>query len=372
MVSVGVNALGGDYSKPVMYPTAQGPVFAYSGAYVATDPLSNGPGYWAKFIGAGQIVGGHGTLLDNLVVSVSNNWNLIGSIGHPVATSSIAVGGGGAVASNYFGYGEPSPAYSVATVILPGKAYWVKMNGAGTLSMNYPGAAPKQSPATDLNAMNRITIVDAAGRQQSLYIGEETSVREPLNFFELPPSAPGFDARYSSGRMVETYPANLDKEGVYEYPIAINEAAYPVSIRWNTVKPAGRSLVLTSADGKNTVMNGSGAVRLTDANVKSVVVRLADVQLPTKYALGQNYPNPFNPTTRFDVAIPKLANVTVAIYDVLGRQITTLMSGQQGAGLYSMEWDGRDARGLNVPTGIYFIRMLSDEFNQTQKIMLMK
>jgi flagellar hook assembly protein FlgD len=64
--------------------------------------------------------------------------------------------------------------------------------------------------------------------------------------------------------------------------------------------------------------------------------------------------------------------VTVAIYDVLGRQITTLMSGQQGAGLYSMEWDGRDARGLNVPTGIYFIRMLSDEFKQTQKIMLMK
>jgi flagellar hook assembly protein FlgD len=49
-----------------------------------------------------------------------------------------------------------------------------------------------------------------------------------------------------------------------------------------------------------------------------------------------------------------------------------LMSGQQGAGYYTMEWDGRDARGLNVPTGIYFIRMLSDEFNQTQKIMLMK
>ena len=58
--------------------------------------------------------------------------------------------------------------------------------------------------------------------------------------------------------------------------------------------------------------------------------------------------------------------------DVLGRQITTLMSGQQASGFYTMEWDGRDARGLNAPTGIYFIRMASDEFSQTQKIMLMK
>jgi hypothetical protein len=371
MVSVGVNALGGNYAKSVMYPSAQGPMFAYNGTYIATDPLSNGPGYWAKFNGAGQIVGGHGTLLNNLVIPVINNWNMMGGIGHPVATASIGVSGG-TVASSYFGYGLAG--YSVATTIVPGYGYWVKMNGAGTLTLNYPSAAPKQSPATDLNAMNKITIVDAAGRQQSLYIGEESSVREPLNFYELPPSAPGFDARYSSGRMVETYPARLEKNGVYEYPIMINDAAYPVSIRWNTVKPAGRSIVLSSADGKlgNTVMNGSGSVRLTDVNVKSVVVRLADVQVPTKYALGQNYPNPFNPTTRFEVSIPKTAYVTIAIYDVLGRQITTLMNGQQGAGYYTMEWDARDARGLNVPTGIYFIRMLSDEFNQTQKIMLMK
>jgi len=306
-----------------------------------------------------------------LNIPVSNSWNMVGGIGHPVATSSIGVSGG-TIASNYFGYGLAG--YSTASTIVPGYGYWVKMNGAGTLSLTYPSAAPKQSPATDLNAMNRITIIDAMGRQQTLYIGEETTVREPLGFYELPPSAPGFDARYASGRMVETYPASLEKNGVYEYPIVINEASYPVTVQWNTVKAAGRSLVLSSADGKlgNTVMNGSGAVRLTDANVKSVVVRLADVQVPTKYALGQNYPNPFNPTTRFEVAIPRTAYVTVAIYDVLGRQITTLMSGQQGAGFYTMEWDARDARGLNVPTGIYFIRMLSDEFNQTQKIMLMK
>jgi len=371
MVSVGVNAVGGNYAKATMFPTAQGPMFAYTGAYTATDPLSNGPGYWAKFSGGGQLVGGHGTLLSSLNIPVSNSWNMVGGIGHPVATSSIGVTGG-SVASSYFGYGLSG--YSVASTITPGYGYWVKMNGSGSLSLNYPAAVPKQAPSTDLSTLNKISIVDASGRQQTLYIGEGTAVREPLSFYELPPSAPGFDARYTSGRMVETYPASLDKGGEYEYPITISQAAYPVSVRWSVVKPAGRNLVLSSTDGKlgNTVMNGSGSVRITDANVKTVVVRLADVQTPKTYALSQNYPNPFNPTTHFDVSIPKTAYVTVAIYDVLGRQVKSLMSGQQGAGYYTMEWDGRDARGLSAPTGIYFIRMLSDEFKQTQKIMLMK
>ncbi len=369
MLSVGVTPYGGDYSKAANFASAVGPLFAYSGSYVPTDPLSNGPGYWAKFNGP-QHVGARGTLLMTLSISVVNGWNMMGGIGCDVATSSIGVTGG-TVASSYFGYGGAG--YFVATTIEPGFGYWVKMNGAGTLSLN-ASAAPKQSPATDLTALNRITIIDAAGRQQSLYIGDENSVREPLAYYELPPSAPGFDARYTSGRMVETYPAKLEQKGVYEYPISISEASYPLTIQWNTVKGAGRSLVLTSADGKlgNTVMNGSGAVRITDAGVKNIVLTLNDVQTPTRFALGQNYPNPFNPITRFTIEMPKTAEVTVAIYDILGRQITTLLSGQQAAGYHNLEWDGRDARGLSAPTGIYFIRMAAGEFDQTQKIMLMK
>ncbi len=370
MVSVGVVPVGGDYAKTTNFPTAIGPMFAYNGSYVPPPTtLTNGPGYWAKFNGP-QYVGARGTLLNNLNIPVINGWNLIGSIGHPVLTSSI-VANGGSVTSSYFGYGLSG--YFATTSIDPGYGYWMKMNGAGTLSLN-AGAAPKQSSATDLVALNKITIIDAASRQQSLYIGDENSVREPLAYYELPPSAPGFDARYTSGRMVETYPAKLEQKGVYEYPISISEASYPLTIQWTTVKGAGRSLVLTSVDGKlgNTVMNGSGAVRITDASVKNVMLTLSDVQVPTRFALGQNYPNPFNPTTRFTIEMPKTADVTVAIYDILGRQITTLLSGQQAAGYHNLEWDGRDARGLSAPTGIYFIRMAAGEFKDAKKIMLMK
>jgi flagellar hook assembly protein FlgD len=132
--------------------------------------------------------------------------------------------------------------------------------------------------------------------------------------------------------------------------------------------------VLTSADGKlgKTVLDGMGKVKISDANVKRVVIMLANVDLPKVYALGQNYPNPFNPSTTFNVDIPRVSDVDIKVYDVLGREITTLLSGQQPAGSLRVKWDGRDAHGLTAPTGIYFVRMTADGFTDSRKIMLMK
>jgi flagellar hook assembly protein FlgD len=104
-----------------------------------------------------------------------------------------------------------------------------------------------------------------------------------------------------------------------------------------------------------------------------VVVKLSEgVNVPAKYALSRNYPNPFNPVTRFTVDLPRATEVEVAVYDLLGRKITSLMNGNQAAGTYNLEWDARDANGVVVPTGMYFLRVSSEEFNASQKIMLMK
>ena len=252
----------------------------------------------------------------------------------------------------------------------------MKTSAAGTLAVHggVPAIEPKNVPVTNFASLNSITITDNTGRHQTLYLGAESSVKEALSMYELPPAAPEFDARYSSQRMVETYPSHLDEKAVYQYPIHIETEAYPLTITWNTVSPAERKIVLTSTDGKlgNTVLDASGKVRISDANVKNIVIALSNPVLPKKYALGQNYPNPFNPTTTFNIDIPRVSDVNVVVYDVLGRQITTLLSGQQAAGSLQIQWDGRDAHGLTAPTGIYFVRMSSDAFNTTRKIMLMK
>jgi hypothetical protein len=303
---------------------------------------------------------------------VVSGWNLVGAAGRSVATAAVVQTPGGIVASNYFDYGAGG--YNIVASLKPGKGHWVKTSASGSLGIAAGNAPGKNSPSTNLDELNTITFTDAAGRRQTLYIGVDTKVTEALSFYDMPPAAPEFDARYTSGRMVETYPAQLDARASYEYPVAVEASAYPVTITWN-VRATDRQLVLSTADGKlgNTIMSGVGRVKIADPSVKGVVIRVTEgLALPKEFALGQNYPNPFNPSTRFTVDVPKIADVTVAVYDILGRQITTLLTGQQTAGVKTIEWDGTDARGTVVPTGVYFVRMSAEDFSATHKIMLMK
>jgi flagellar hook assembly protein FlgD len=64
--------------------------------------------------------------------------------------------------------------------------------------------------------------------------------------------------------------------------------------------------------------------------------------------------------------------VDITVYDVLGRRITTLMSGEQEAGYHIMEWDSKDSHGLAVPSGMYMVRMTAADFSAVRKVMLMK
>jgi len=89
--------------------------------------------------------------------------------------------------------------------------------------------------------------------------------------------------------------------------------------------------------------------------------------LPTKFILYQNYPNPFNPTTTISYSIPKQSFVTIKIYDVLGKEITTLVNNEMQSGNYKVEFDGSKSA-----SGIYFYQMKTNEFIQTKKMILIK
>ena len=85
------------------------------------------------------------------------------------------------------------------------------------------------------------------------------------------------------------------------------------------------------------------------------------------FKLFQNYPNPFNPLTTIKYQIPKESNVTIKVYDVLGKEITTLLNAEQKAGHHKVEWDGK-----NYASGIYFYRIRAGEFVLTKKMLLIK
>ena len=78
---------------------------------------------------------------------------------------------------------------------------------------------------------------------------------------------------------------------------------------------------------------------------------------PVVFALDQNYPNPFNPTTTIRYGLPMQAAVSLKIYDVLGREVMTLLEETQGAGVQSVVWNGWNSLGAQVSSGMYFYRL---------------
>ncbi len=94
---------------------------------------------------------------------------------------------------------------------------------------------------------------------------------------------------------------------------------------------------------------------------------------PEKYELEQNYPNPFNPSTTIYYTIPNSAIVTLKIYNILGKEVQTLVNEFKQAGRYEVEFNARDARqGSNFASGVYFIRMEAGDFREIKRMILIK
>ena len=96
-------------------------------------------------------------------------------------------------------------------------------------------------------------------------------------------------------------------------------------------------------------------------------MELAYNPIPTEYALHQAYPNPFNPTTTLNFALPIETEVSISIYDLQGREIVSLIQGKLNAGYHTTIWNA-DV----YSSGLYFVKMMADEYLSTQKLMLVK
>ena len=90
-------------------------------------------------------------------------------------------------------------------------------------------------------------------------------------------------------------------------------------------------------------------------------------EVPDGFSLSQNYPNPFNPVTRIKFNIAKESSVSITVFDVLGRHISTLVNEKLAAGSYETEWSA-----VNMPGGVYFYKIETDDFTETKKMMLVK
>ncbi len=97
-----------------------------------------------------------------------------------------------------------------------------------------------------------------------------------------------------------------------------------------------------------------------------------ETETPETFAIEQNYPNPFNPTTAINFHLAEQADVHVAVYDMMGRQIATLVSQSMVAGSYTTSWNGKDSAGQSVASGVYLYKIVAGNFTASRVMTLLK
>lgn len=157
-----------------------------------------------------------------------------------------------------------------------------------------------------------------------------------------------------------------------------------VEICFNNSVYTNNSNVYSSAAPNMTFHNhtdlpsGDGCIGITTGSLQATRPNICFSQIisgagnntklvPDKYYLSQNYPNPFNPVTKIKYGLPKNSIVTLKIYDILGREIRTLVNSEMIAGEYIVDFNGSD-----LPSGTYFYRLETNNFTDTKKLILLK
>jgi photosystem II stability/assembly factor-like uncharacterized protein len=119
---------------------------------------------------------------------------------------------------------------------------------------------------------------------------------------------------------------------------------------------------------RGTIVGDKGMVLRTVASGTISAVELPEIaSVPTEFSLAQNYPNPFNGSTTIEFALSKTSPVVVKVFDLLGRDVATLVDDMKVQGTYRIRWDSK-----SLPSGVYFYRLTVGEFIITKKMMLLK
>ena len=188
----------------------------------------------------------------------------------------------------------------------------------------------------------------------------------------------------------------------YDFTGAANPGRYPTTSSWHKLKIEVRTINATTVRFwcyfDNQQLTNSPLERSTTGNTTGsfglysfqqsatglaayfdniVVTQLAtsvedNEKVPIEFSLLQNYPNPFNPQTQISYKLSAGDFITLSIYDLLGREIKTLVSKEQPAGSYTVSWNGKNEFGNAVPSGVYMYSLKASNFYESKKMILMK
>lgn len=377
-----------------LFPYSTGYAFSFADKYNYTDSLSNGVGYWLKFLAQSNDTLS-GIPVSSATLQLNQGWNLIGSISDSLNIDSIIVSPSNSISSYYFGYNS---GYRISSKIMPAKAYWVKAKNSCSIQLNttdnfYPDIAMAKTKsnlytlkfdASAVDSINLLKISDNASNYQNLYFGKAAVDSSQFTYFELPPKPPlgGFDARFSSDMFVEILPDSV-KDSV-SAQIDIQSSNYPLTLLWNIRQSGFKYYLYEIKNSSNLFLSeiqDTSSLVISDTLVGSMLLitkpRLTSVETgkseePSCYILYQNYPNPFNPSTIIRFKIPSLnsntsGNTTLKIFNILGKEVSTLVNKQLKPGDYQIYFNASQ-----LASGVYFYELKTGEYFSVKKMTVIK
>jgi hypothetical protein len=140
-------------------------------------------------------------------------------------------------------------------------------------------------------------------------------------------------------------------------------------ISWNAVNAGLKDTVLALALSGKDLFAGTRSAGVWRRPLSELITSVEPTisELPNSYLLQQNYPNPFNPSTTITFSLPKSSQVTLSVFDVLGRQVSMLVNERRDAGVHEVKFDA-----LGLASGVYCYRLQAGDFVQTRKLALVR
>ncbi len=270
----------------------------------------------------------------------------------------------------------------------------VKFTGDAWDNQPEPEEAPAEEPVAEEEAPAEEEVAEEPAAEEE--VAEEEVVEEPAAEEEAP-AAPSLATYKSAWAFVVTSDIQGMETGTAYTLVAenlrtgtiatenITSTARRSSAVWadlnrKSVVEAGDKLKVALYDDSNRIVSGPFQRTVTTGDIRnaflSLQLRVGDVQ-PQDTLLAQNFPNPFNPETWIPYQLSESTEVKISIYDVSGRLVRSLDLGWQPTGSYmtpssAAYWDGRNAVGERVASGIYFYTLQTSDFAATRRMVILK
>ena len=357
MVGLPLNVEDSNYEN--LFPNSvTNTLFSFNGQYIQEENLAPGIGYWIRITDEGN-VSISGQAINELSISLMEGWNLISGITTPVNVQNIIDLDGLIIPGTVYGFED---GYTETETMDPGYGYWLRSSGEGEITLSASATASRirlLEPSEHLNAL--------VFNNTTLYFGEGIPEEDKLKY-SLPPKPPtgARDIRFSGNAKLCT---------TDDCVIEVMNNGSPLTFNCNIKDGKYWELVPVIANGTEwsaaIPLSDQGQLTL-DSEVNQWILRKSASTIPNIFALYSAYPNPFNPVTTLRYDLPEQAQVTLTIYDLMGREVTQLVNTTQDAGFKSVQWDATDSFGKQVSAGVYIYHVRAGEFVQTSKMVLLK